>query len=324
MLLSPAASVAAPAAADSFRNPLLPSGPDPWVIQKDGYYYYMSTLGNRLAIRKVRNMADLARSQAVTIWTPPATGPNSASIWAPELHWIGNRWYVYYSASDKARDKAGNRHIFVLENPSADPTKGQWTDRGMVNTANPGIDATVFQVGGKWYFAYSPFIWPDSLLAIAAMKNPWTLSGETIIARPDQPWERVAGAQIVEAPQFLSGPKGDLFLIYSGGTCKSDDYGLGMLRAKPGSNPLDPKAWQKTKRPVFTKNIRAGVYAPGHAAFFTAPDGQNWIIYHANPGPNMQCTQKRSPRIQPFTFDATGVPSFGPAVGAPQALARPS
>src|SRR5690606_27503107 len=27
--------------ADTFTNPLLSSGPDPWVLQKDGVYYYM-------------------------------------------------------------------------------------------------------------------------------------------------------------------------------------------------------------------------------------------------------------------------------------------
>ena len=34
----------------TFQNPLLPSGPDPWVLQNDTTYYYMNTLGNRLAI----------------------------------------------------------------------------------------------------------------------------------------------------------------------------------------------------------------------------------------------------------------------------------
>ena len=32
----------------TFTNPLLSSGPDPWVISKDGKYYYTNTLGNRI------------------------------------------------------------------------------------------------------------------------------------------------------------------------------------------------------------------------------------------------------------------------------------
>jgi hypothetical protein len=30
----------------TFTNPLLPSGPDPWVTSKDGYYYTNSTQNN--------------------------------------------------------------------------------------------------------------------------------------------------------------------------------------------------------------------------------------------------------------------------------------
>src|SRR5262245_49901057 len=64
---------------DSFRNPLLPSGPDPWVVREQGYYYYMHTLGNRLAIWRTRDIADLANAEQKTIWTPPASGPNAIS-----------------------------------------------------------------------------------------------------------------------------------------------------------------------------------------------------------------------------------------------------
>jgi len=31
-------------------KPLLPSGPDPWVIARGGIYYYMHTLGDRIAL----------------------------------------------------------------------------------------------------------------------------------------------------------------------------------------------------------------------------------------------------------------------------------
>src|SRR4051812_38619849 len=87
-----------------FSNPLLPSGPDPWVTKEGADYYYMHTLVDRLAIWKTRDMSRLAGATQKTIWTPPATGPNARSIWAPELHRIAGTWYVYYTAADSDHD----------------------------------------------------------------------------------------------------------------------------------------------------------------------------------------------------------------------------
>lgn len=315
----------ATAAPRTFTNPLLPSGPDPWVTEHGGVFYYMNTSGDRLEMRKTRDMARLAEASPTVIWRPPATGPNAVSIWAPELHRIGGKWYVYYTAAASGQDNDAHRGVFVLENSAEDPTTGTWVDRGRVNTRYSGIDGTTFAYEGKRYFVYSPYVGPDSVLAIARMANPWTLEGEeAIIARPEHAWEKQGGRQILEGPEFLLGPDGDLFLSYSASACWSDDYALGLLSAPAGSDPLDPDVWTKSPEPVFRKSPENGVYAPGHNGFFTAGNGrENWIIYHANPGPDMQCTSKRSPRIQRFEWDTEGVPVFGEPVAIDTPLAPP-
>ena len=310
----------------TFTNPLLQSGPDPWVTREGGDYYYMHTLGDRLAIWKTRDITALASVEPKTIWTPPATGPNAISIWAPELHRINGKWYVYYTAAQSGHDDDAHRGVFVLENAAADPTMGTWIDRGRINTRYPGIDGTTFTYRGERYFVYSPYVGADSVLAIARMSDVATLTGpEVILARPDQPWERRGGRQILEGPEFLLSPTGDLFLTYSASACWSDDYALGMLRAPAHSDPLDAAAWTKSSTPVLAKSSESGVFAPGHNGFFTSPDGrEHWIIYHANPGPDMKCTPKRAPRIQPFRFGADGAPVFGKPAGSALRLAKPS
>jgi GH43 family beta-xylosidase len=55
----------------TFINPLLSSGSDPWIIFKDGFYYNTNTSGNRLFMRKIRNLYELKSSDPITIWTPP-------------------------------------------------------------------------------------------------------------------------------------------------------------------------------------------------------------------------------------------------------------
>ena len=315
---------AGPAA--SFTNPLLASGPDPWITREGDTYYYMHTLGDRLAIRRTRDVSRLAQAEERTIWTPPATGPNAQSIWAPELHRIDGRWYVYYTAAASGHDDDDHRGVFVLENASADPLEGEWIDRGRVNTARPGIDGTTFSYRGTRYFVYSPYLGPDSVLAIARMVNPWTLAGgEAVIARPDLPWERQGGRQILEGPEFLLGPKGDLFLSYSASACWSDDYALGLLSAPAGSDPLDPAAWEKAPRPVLAKSPANNVYATGHNGFFTSPDGrETWIVYHANTGPDRKCTPARSPRIGRMGWSVDGRPVFPVPAAAGVPLAPPS
>ena len=56
----------------TFKNPLLSSGPDPWVAQKNGYYYYTETQGNKISIWKTKKISDLKNASITTVWTPTA------------------------------------------------------------------------------------------------------------------------------------------------------------------------------------------------------------------------------------------------------------
>ena len=67
-------------ASGSVVNPLLPSGPDPWVEYKDGFYYFMRTTGTNLTLSKTRSMTELGSAPSKVIWTPPASGPYSNDI----------------------------------------------------------------------------------------------------------------------------------------------------------------------------------------------------------------------------------------------------
>jgi len=110
-----------PASANTFTNPLLPTGPDPWITYRAGYYYYMNTTGENLTVWKTRIPVDLRNAEKKVVWTPPATGPYSHEIWAPEIHFLQNKWYIYFAA-----DAGNNRthRIWVIENSSPDPMQG--------------------------------------------------------------------------------------------------------------------------------------------------------------------------------------------------------
>jgi GH43 family beta-xylosidase len=317
-------SAAVESVAQTFTNPLLPAGADPWATVHEGWTYYTHTTGRNLTLWKTRSLADLKTAKSKIVWTPPATGPNSYEIWAPELHRLDGKWYLYYTATDKTNFGDHSRYVFVLENASPDPMQGTWTDRGRVNTRYTGLDGSVFELRGKRYFVYSAYDGPQSVLAIAALRNPWTIEPEVIIARPTHDWEKYDNREICEGPEFLRrDDRSPLCLVYSASACWDDDYCLGLLTAPPNADPLDAKAWTKQPKPVFEKSVARGVYGPGHNGFLKTPDGTDWILYHAKSVANQAC-KERNPRLQAFGWKPDGTPDFGVPLAAGTPVAAPA
>lgn len=315
-------------AQQQFSNPLLKSGADPWIIQKDGYFYYTHTTGRNLVLYKTSNIADLPAAPHKIIWQPPQGTLYSKQIWAPELHFIKGSWYLYFAADDGVNE---NHRIYVLENKAADPMEGTWQLKGKVSDARNkwAIDASVFKFKRKWYMAWSG--WEGDKngrqdIYIARMKNPWTIKGTGVrISSPVLDWEthgtlndplNPPHVSVNEGPQWLS-HNNNLFMVYSASGCWTDNYALGLLRFTGKRNLMDSAAWQKSLSPVFKTSVENGVYAPGHNSFFKSPDKkEDWILYHANSAPGMGCGEGRAPRAQKFTWKADGSPNFGIPVKA--------
>ncbi|MDQ2719425.1 MAG: glycoside hydrolase family 43 protein [Bacteroidota bacterium] len=299
-----------------FMNPLLSSGPDPWVIQQDTNYYYTNTFGNKIAVNKTSKMSRLKDATLTTIWTPPASGAYSKEIWAPELHFIQNKWYVYFAADDGSNE---NHRIYAIENPSHDPLSGTWTFDGEVRDITSdrwAIDPSEFEYNGNAYLLWSG--WDSTInvkqnIYIAKMKDPLTIGKRVMISSPTYNWEmKGAPPAINEGPEALINPAGKLFLTYSASGCWTDDYALGLLSLKDGGDPLQATDWIKSATPVFTKNTLGGAFGPGHNGFFKSRNGkEDWIIYHANASSGLGCGNSRSPRIQKFTWNNDGSPKFG-------------
>jgi GH43 family beta-xylosidase len=330
-----AAPAPAPAPAGvTYLNPLRGSGPDPYVVRANGVYYYTQTSGNRIELWSTTAMSRLGQAGHVTIFVPPSSGPNSHDLWAPELHRIDDKWYVYYAAGDGS-STPGNPHasqrMFVLENDGPDPMRGTWTDRGRLRGPDQdawAIDGTVMEYGSERYFLWSGRASandPDQHLYVAKMTNPWTLGGRVLLSSPDHAWERAGSAGVNEAPQALRNRWQNVFVLYSANGCWTDDYALGMLTLREGGDPLDSADWVKSRAPVFTKNPASGAYGPGHNSFFKSPDGtQDWLIYHANSSPGQGCGDARNVRMQPVRWRDDGTPDFGTPAPSGTPLAGPS
>ena len=334
-------------AQNTIVNPLLPSGPDPWITSRNGFYYYMNTTGSSLVIWKTKSIAALATSEKKTVWRPPASGPYSHDIWAPELHFLRAKWYIYFAA-DSGRNES--HRIWVLENAAADPLDGEWQMMGKV--ADPSdrwaIDATVFEQDSRLYMVWSGWEGEGNgaqNLYIAELSDPYTVKGRRVrLSAPEYPWEKVGdlrpeiaseanpGADpanpihvdVNEGPEILR-HGGHIFLVYSAGGCWTDYYSLGMLTASQGTDLMDPASWHKSPTPVFWLSPASHAYGPGHNSFFQSSDGkEDWILYHANSEPQQGCGNHRAPRAQSFTWQPDGMPDFGRPVGVGVRIAAPS
>src|SRR5438046_2470162 len=93
------ASPASTAGGATFTNPIKEAGADPFVVRWQGYYLLIESRDGGIWItRSPRNdLTDLDSGKQVRIWDYPVDGPDCADVWAPELHRIGDRWYVYFA-----------------------------------------------------------------------------------------------------------------------------------------------------------------------------------------------------------------------------------
>jgi GH43 family beta-xylosidase len=296
-----------------FYNPLLVNGADPWVFRHtDGRYYLTVTTGRNVTLIRSDTLTGLAAGERKVVWTPPRRGPTSRNLWAPELHFLRGKWYVYVAADDG--DNANHR-MYALENPAADPFDGAFTLKGKV--ADPdadrwAIDGTVLELNDRLYFLWSGWEGTKDVrqdLYIAPMSDPWTLSGPRVeIARPTHEWEkRGAPPAVNEGPQVLV-RDGTIYLIYSASGSWTDHYCLGLLTASADADLLKPESWTKHPRPIFESTDE--VFGPGHGSFTVSPDGtEHWHLYHA--AKFRGAGWNRSVRAQRFTWGDDGMPRFG-------------
>ena len=310
----------------TFTNPILKSGADPWIIQKDGYYYYCGSFGTGVYLIKSKSINEMRSSPRKNIWTAPGGTSYSKEVWAPELHFIKGKWYIYFAA-DSGSNRSHRMH--VIENPSPDPMEGSWEFKGKVSDPSDkwAIDGSVFEFSNRLYMIWSG--WEGDVngqqnIYIAAMKNPWTIEGQRArISAPTYDWETngdlnnpndVRHVNVNEGPVALR-HNAKLFILFSASGCWTDTYCLGMLTFTGKKNLLDPASWIKYPLPVLKQSPESGVYAPGHNSFFTSPDGkEDWILYHANAEPGQGCGSHRAPFAQKFTWNKDGTPHFGEPV----------
>ncbi|MET0265020.1 MAG: glycoside hydrolase family 43 protein [Duganella sp.] len=304
-----------------FNNPLVTQRADPHVtLHGDGYYYYTATAPeyDRIELRRARSLNALGAAEARVVWRKHAKGEMGAHIWAPEMHHIDGKWYIYFTAGRS--DAIWEIRLYVLENSAANPLEGEWKELGQLKTGweSFALDATTFALHGQRYLAWTQRA-PEAKshatnIYLAAMDTPWSIKGPAVLlSTPDYAWEKVKH-EVNEAPAVLV-KNGRVFMTYSASATDAN-YALGLLTATEGSNLLDPASWKKSATPVFASSEKNHQYGPGHNSFTTTPDGNTDIlVYHARNyrdivGEPLK-DRNRHTRAQVINWRSDGTPDFG-------------
>ncbi|MFI5925831.1 family 43 glycosylhydrolase [Micromonospora sp. NPDC051543] len=317
----PVARPAQAAPAVNYTNPLVNQRADPHIFRHtDGYYYLTATVPqyDRIVLRRATTLQGLATAAETTIWSRHTSGEMGAHIWAPEIHFINNRWYVYFAAG--RTDDVWRIRMYVLETANANPLSGGWTERGRITTSwdTFSLDASTFVANGVRYLTWAqqePGISTNSNVYLARMgANPWQITGTvTRLVVPTYAWE-TRGYRVAEGPAVIQ-RNGRLFLTYSASATDAN-YCLGMLSASTTANLLDAASWSKSPNPVFATSAATGQYGPGHNSFTVSEDGQSDIlVYHDRnyrdiSGDPLNDPNRRT-RIQKLYWNADGTPNFG-------------
>jgi len=333
----------------TFTNPI--GGiPDPWIVKHDGYYYTCKTDGNGINVSKSSKLTHINTTQKV--WRAPTDAGsnkpwNVTNVWAPELHRVDGKWYIYYAAGRPHSETESYQfqRSGVLRAKTDDPM-GEWEDLGMLYTGDDykagvkatsgntsyAIDLGVFKLNNKMYAVWSgnPVGSGDQHLYIATMENPYTISSSRVqISKPDKNWELLTG-KVNEGPAFLRNEKaGKFFVVYSCNGSWTKQYRLGYLELDDKADPLVASNWKKSNNQVFFRcdetSTTDGVNGVGHCCFTTSPDdAEDWIVYHAKKRNDSGWSSGRSTFIKKFTWNENGTPNFGEPVAWGEISVLPS
>jgi GH43 family beta-xylosidase len=312
---------------NEYINPLIVQRADPYIYKHtDGYYYFTASVPayNLIEIRRARTLNGLAHAAPRTIWRKHDTGEMSQLIWAPELHFIDNKWFIYFAAANTTDfDENGmfQHRMFCIECDHQDPMRREedWIERGQIKTGMDSfsLDATCFEYDEKLYYVWAqkdPAIQGNSNIYIAEMENPWTLkSSSVMISKPEYSWETHV-FWVNEGPAVLQ-RNGKFFLTYSA-SATDENYCMGMLVANENDNLLDPTSWKKSGQPVFQSNLAIHQYGPGHNSFTVAEDGKtDVLVYHCRNYTDIKGDPLYDPNrhtcVQTFGWSSDGTPNFG-------------
>lgn len=252
----------------TFTNPVKVSTADPGVLKWEGRYYMVSTSGDPWFGIFVSDDLVNWRWTGKNTFNGPGTHPwGKNRFWAPELHRVGNRFAVYYSAGDSSGRLA-------IGAAFADSVTGPYTDLGRPLIRDDSlwfIDVNFFRDDdGRQYLYWKEDGGNTRIFGQEVDQAGTGLIGpRKVVLQKGLAWE---GAKGIEGT-WLMKKDGTYYMFYSGELFSSDRYAIGVARA---GSPL--ASFAKKGDPILRSGSRWK--GPGHNSV-TQVGANHYMVYHA-------------------------------------------
>ena len=139
-----------------YQNPIIPNTPtattwDPYVLRYGGYYYHCYSNKQGVFISRSETLWGIGEGEATMVYD--CTVPGALTDWfAPELHRIGDKWYIYASP-----DYGNFLHVMTVLEGEGDTPICPYRSCGMVRVIENkwNLDGTILWHNDRLYFVWS-------------------------------------------------------------------------------------------------------------------------------------------------------------------------
>lgn len=250
----------------TYTNPIA-AGADPFILAWEGKYYLYSTNAASTGF-KVYESNDLSKwtDKGYCLKKGEANSPaGSGGFWAPEVYSLDGQFYMFYVTDE-------NIGIAVSDSPLGPFTK--YSD-GVVFKGTKAIDPHLFiDDDGQMYLYYVKFGGGNHIYGAKFDLKTCRVTAEKKLITASEAWEKQMDT-IAEGP-FMLKHNGTYYLTYSANHYKSQGYAVGCATS---ATPLGN--FEKCDyNPVLSKNENVKAVGTGHHSFFTAENGELFIVYH--------------------------------------------
>lgn len=273
---------------------------DPYItLGPDGYYYFTASYPtysardkegyDRIILRKSKTLEGLKDAEEKTVWDESDSKISYRFVWAPEMHYIGGKWYLYYAASSSPNN-VWDIDCHVLMCTGNDPYNDSWEEKGKFQAYEGdkasftgfSLDMTYFECKGKSYVIWAQKVnggTSNLYMAEVNPAEPWkTITKPLLLTKPEYYWECVT-FPVNEGPSVLI-HDGKVIVAYSA-SATGPEYCIGYIYADENADLMDSKSWTKQKTPALTSEDLIDEYGPGHNSFTQDENGNYIFVYHS-------------------------------------------
>lgn len=222
---------------------------DPYVLKANGRYYLYATAEEN-GVFEVRTSDDLLHwSAPKVIFRADDNFWGKDCFWAPECHVIGGRYYLFFSANQRASTALESFAITAVVCDTPDGEFVDWLHRPIFTVDYPVIDGNILVEDGHIYLYYSRCCFEH---CVNGLEESWIygvelksdLSGmigePVLLLKPEQEWEGrsapTTGRRWNEG-SFIIKQDGRYYIMYSANYYMERHYAMGYA---VGGAPLGP------------------------------------------------------------------------------------